>query len=218
MSNTSSLKTEIRFDIPNYNGIGIYSIICNETEQRYIGSSIHVMNRLKGHEKSFNNGTCNKKIGDLIRKQFTFRSEVIEKISDGITWYELYKIEANYIRKYNSIDSGLNIARTTACTYEEDVAYLVSSSNNKRAKSAVEYAKELIRKKSTQIYSHWAENKIAYRPASQERYNKKMYFATVKLNPENAADAGLVAKIEQRMKDKSISKQAAIKEMLDEAK
>jgi hypothetical protein len=59
---------------------------------------------------------------------------------------------------------------------------------------------------------------MAYSPKSQKKYNEKMYFVTAKLNPTNSEDAALIAKIEHRMKDKSISRQAAVKELLQEAR
>lgn len=58
---------------------------------------------------------------------------------------------------------------------------------------------------------------MAYNAKAQRTYNEKMYFATTKLNPEKEEDAALIAKIENRMKERNISRQAAIKEMLSEA-
>lgn len=58
---------------------------------------------------------------------------------------------------------------------------------------------------------------MAYSPNAQSRYNQKMYYATAKLNPDSADDAALIEKIEKRTKDKNLSRQAAIKEMLKEA-
>ena len=59
---------------------------------------------------------------------------------------------------------------------------------------------------------------MAYSPKAQKKYNSKMYFATTKLNPDKPEDAELIEKIKCRMKEKSISRQAAIKEMIEEAK
>lgn len=90
--------------IPRYNGIGIYSIRNYATKSIYIGSSIHIKNRLKKH---FKTGDVPHHIGmllDVQRHQDSIFVPNIEKeVPDGtITLNELRSLENNFMKEYQN--------------------------------------------------------------------------------------------------------------------
>lgn len=88
------------FEIIDYNGAGIYAIINTETNRAYIGSSYNVNDRLKRHNRSFNNEDCNGKILPDLLNGAKFRSEILEMCEPDIPEKELRNKEDNYIKNY----------------------------------------------------------------------------------------------------------------------
>lgn len=119
MSNTLSQTREIKFEIPDYDGIGVYSIINEQTGKRYIGSSKNVAKRLYQHLISFRTGKCNEKFQEDIINGHTFKTEILEKLPYGINQFDMFGKESFYIAKYNCIEQGYNLAPTTASSKEE---------------------------------------------------------------------------------------------------
>lgn len=78
--------------IPEYNGPGIYALI-DQYGKKYIGSSIHVHDRLKSHifnirrirKKGFVDGGISAKLGAAVVSGSVFRCEVLEMIDEHVT-------------------------------------------------------------------------------------------------------------------------------------
>lgn len=96
------------FEIPDYNGIGVYAIINDTNGKVYVGSSINIASRFKQHNASIKTGNYNQKMLEDIHKGDSFHVEILEKIADGITRDELNKRERYYADKYNAFKSGYN--------------------------------------------------------------------------------------------------------------
>ena len=103
------MKNNLIINIPNYEGIGVYSLTNNENGKIYVGSSINVKARILQHLYSFHSLNCNQKFIQDLNNDNTFSARIIEKCPYGISEYELRKREYFYIKKYNSWKSGYNI-------------------------------------------------------------------------------------------------------------
>ena len=80
-----------------------------ENGKKYIGSAIHVQNRIKRHDCSFRHKTCNYKFIQDIEKGHKFTCEIVEKC-DGLMFYELRDKEEFYAKEHNSFENGYNTA------------------------------------------------------------------------------------------------------------
>ena len=101
-------------DIPDYEGIGIYSIKNIENGKRYIGSSINVAKRIQAHMTK-----PPLQMIDDISSGDSFSVEILEKIPFGvINRYDLIDKENHYIKTFNSIKNGYN--RQFACISSEN--------------------------------------------------------------------------------------------------
>ena len=96
------LKPEDRLivSIPEYNGAGIYMIRNIVTGRMYIGSAVHVRNRIKEHDQYMRKGWCNNKFQEDIDKGHKFTCEVVEKC-DNMMFVELRDREDYYVRMYD---------------------------------------------------------------------------------------------------------------------
>ena len=95
-------------NIPDYDGPGIYMIRNIETGKVYIGSSRHIMQRIKSHDRTFRKKLCNARFLEDIEKGHKFTCTIIEKY-DSITRKELLDREKHFVKMYDSIKSGYNI-------------------------------------------------------------------------------------------------------------
>lgn len=102
------MKNDIIINIPDYEGIGVYSLTNNENGKIYIGSSINVKARILQHLYSFHSLNCNPKFIQDLHNNNTFSAQIIEKFSYGISEYELRNKEFFYIKKYDSLKNGYN--------------------------------------------------------------------------------------------------------------
>lgn len=96
------------FEIPEYDGMGIYAII-DENDKMYIGSSKNIKSRLSQHRNALAGGYGNKKLLEALEKGLTFRCEILEKVPFGHDTYHLREREKYYSEKYDSFQSGYNV-------------------------------------------------------------------------------------------------------------
>lgn len=107
----AKIKPEDRLivSIPNYNGAGIYMIKNIVTGRMYIGSAIHVNNRIKEHDHYMRKGICNSRFKEDIAKGHRFTCEVIEEC-DNMMFVELRDREEYYVRKFDCYKTGYNVS------------------------------------------------------------------------------------------------------------
>lgn len=90
-------RTKKLFDIPDYNGPGVYAIKNITRGKVYIGSSIHVRDRLRAHECSFRHWKCNKKICEDLEKGDVFEATILERIDEEAGERGLRSAESTHI-------------------------------------------------------------------------------------------------------------------------
>lgn len=124
----------------NYCIIGVYSITNMVNGKVYVGSSTHLIQRLKSHEKSLIDGThgnkkmqrdydCVHKFQFDILEIFSVEADISSRKCRGK--YNLNELEAKYIQKYDCLNSGYNVQRVVCannskCTDETTTADVVS--------------------------------------------------------------------------------------------
>lgn len=106
-------------NVPDYNGIGVYALIDDVDGKRYIGSSKNIRKRIRQHDYALRKGMASKKLSDAYSKGHTFTFELIEKIDYGHNAIYVCERELYYINLFDSVDNGLNTAKTTTTTEEE---------------------------------------------------------------------------------------------------
>jgi group I intron endonuclease len=113
-------------NIPKIEKVGIYAIYCKATNKYYIGSSNNVYARLAAHcrELRLHGGIgVTAKLDEDVKRHGLENIEfaILETFEDNVLKYEeLYKIEKEYVIKYNSIfPNGYN-------------TYLPNPTNNKK--------------------------------------------------------------------------------------
>ncbi len=87
--------------------IGIYKLVWENRPEIYIGQSSNIMVRLSGHAHNIIHNKHNYKVLDMVKAYGMPSLEVIEECSIN----DLDAREIYYIREYDSINSGLNIAK-----------------------------------------------------------------------------------------------------------
>ena len=120
---------EVISNIPNYTGIGVYSIIDTETGKKYIGSSKNVRKRIIQHAKSVENGTGNKELCDAYKQGHILKCELLETIPYGVNTYFLLDRERFFI-KQTPRKKLMNIAPPVSITEEQALRLLKISGNN----------------------------------------------------------------------------------------
>lgn len=100
-------EDRIIISIPEYNGPGIYMIKNNVTGRLYIGSAVHIHNRIKEHDQYMRKGWCNNRFQEDIDKGHKFTCTVIEKCT-GMMFVELRDREEYYIKKFDCYNIGYN--------------------------------------------------------------------------------------------------------------
>lgn len=128
-------KPKVKFDIPDYDGIGIYAIINEQNGKMYVGSSNNVAFRLKQHLASFASGKCNRKFNEDIEKGYTFKAEILERISDGCTLGYLRGRERYYVLKNNCKSNGYNSTYSIAVFITQSPDTIVRKSSAGRNKN-----------------------------------------------------------------------------------
>lgn len=99
----------IILSFPNYDGAGIYMLQNTTNGKVYIGSSRHVLQRIKAHDNTFRYRNCNQKFLEDVEKGHKFICKVLESYSK-ITRCELRDREKYYVQKYNAYKEGYNTA------------------------------------------------------------------------------------------------------------
>lgn len=153
------MKNEILHNIPNYEGIGIYSIVNDNSGKTYIGSSINVRKRLLQHKASFKTLKCPVAFKEDIQNGDTFSAFILEKIDYGTNQFYIFSRESYYIQLYNSLNIGYNRAKTTASTKDELLQSLEHFKNNP---AMIRYIQNIIAKRETPIFknTNLKENKV----------------------------------------------------------
>lgn len=126
-------NTTIDFNIPIEfkNTSGIYKITNNKTNQIYIGRTKNFYNRYLMYKTNIKHGYFNFKICSLILKNpgIKFNMELVESTKDII------KREEFYIKKFDCVNSGLNVIYTDSELYDKN--------RGKEIKSSPEYKEYL---------------------------------------------------------------------------
>lgn len=135
-------------NIPDYDGIGIYAIIDDYSNKKYIGSSIHIKSRIIQHNSSIKNGKGNKGLCKAYEQGHKLYCEIIEKIDYGINKFYLSEREIFYIKKFDTIKNGFNIHPTPSCTEKQLESDLKMFKNNS---VMYQYILDLIKSKSEPI-------------------------------------------------------------------
>mgnify|MGYP000183671679 CR=1 FL=1 len=93
------MKNNIITNIPNYDGIGIYSLINNTTGKIYVGSSINIKTRILQHLYSFKTLKCSQCFIADLKSGHTFSVQILQKFPYGISEYTLREKENEYIKQ-----------------------------------------------------------------------------------------------------------------------
>lgn len=125
------MKNDIIINIPDYEGIGVYSLTNNENGKIYIGSSINVKARILLHLYSFHSLNCNPKFIQDLHNNNTFSAQIVEKFSYGISEYELRNKEFFYIKKYDSLKNGYNCTPSSYLDPKLKHAYIMPPQQQK---------------------------------------------------------------------------------------
>jgi len=72
------MKNDIIKTIPSYEGIGVYSLINDNSGKMYIGSSSNVKKRILQHNTAFRKQKCSSAFLDDIKQGDTFTAEILE--------------------------------------------------------------------------------------------------------------------------------------------
>lgn len=99
------------FDLPRYNGPGVYMLRNAKNGMVYIGSSQNVHDRMLLHNSCFYNRTCNSKFMRDLGKGHWLEVSILERLPDGVTPDELRRREDEYVRQYNAVTNGYNMKR-----------------------------------------------------------------------------------------------------------
>jgi len=100
---------------------GIYKIVNRESKKIYIGKSNNIERRVKEHKDSFKRKSCNYKFLECIDNYDLdiFDFEVLEYCKED----KLEEKEGHYIKKYNSVEKGYNIAKVA----DHDILFGIDS-------------------------------------------------------------------------------------------
>ena len=90
---------EVISNIPDYDGIGVYSITDTETGKTYIGSSKNVKKRIIQHAQGLKKGRGNKALCKAYEQGHMLKCEILEKIPWGVNTYFLLDRERFFIER-----------------------------------------------------------------------------------------------------------------------
>lgn len=138
------MKNEFIISIPQYEGIGIYALVNNQTGKMYIGSSQNIRQRIMQHRYS-----PPAAIKDDIQKGSTFSVKILEKLPYGCNQFDLFGRVSYFIQQYDTLNSGYNRAKTT-CSTKQELLHALESFKDSEQMSA--YIKNIIHKRERPIY------------------------------------------------------------------
>lgn len=137
------MRSNFIINIPEYYGIGVYSLINNQTGKMYIGSSQNIHQRIIQHKSSPPSA-----LKEDIQHGNTFSVKILETLPYGCNQFELFNRESYYIQKYDTLNKGYNRAKTTCSTKEE---LLISLEHFKNNTEMSKYIKNIISKRERPI-------------------------------------------------------------------
>lgn len=161
--------------------IGIYSIKNLINNKIYIGSSINITKRINQHFNNLKNNKHNNKHLQFSYNKYgikNFSYEILE-IFDNIDRNELFKIEADYLEKYN-IEELYNLTMFTNCGGAETLckkSCLLDLKGNliKEFNSLLSIAKFLnVKQIPTNSINNSSTIKSTYRIVTKEFYEKEL--------------------------------------------
>lgn len=150
-------------NIPEYNGIGVYSLINNRTGKMYIGASKNVYTRIKQHIYS-----PTAAIEKDVESGDTFHVEILEKLPSGSNQFDMFGREKYFIDLYDSINHGYNKAPTTCCTKEE---LLESLQHFKKSRKMTNYILNIIAKREKPIFYKEEETQAMSDLSNKTKYD-----------------------------------------------
>ncbi len=139
------MKNKFITNIPEYDGIGVYALINNQTGKMYIGSSQNIRRRIIQHKSSPPSA-----IKEDIQQGNTFSVKILEMLPYGCNQFDMFNREAHFIQHYDTLNIGYNLAKTTCSTKEELLASLEHFKNNSEMSN---YIKNIISKREHPIYA-----------------------------------------------------------------
>lgn len=90
-------KVKQYFEIPKYNGPGVYMIQNVDNGMCYIGSSVNINDRLRTHNYSLNGLWCSRRIQKDIELGHKFRAEILEVLPPNVSEEVLRKREKKHM-------------------------------------------------------------------------------------------------------------------------
>lgn len=147
------MKSKFITNIPEYDGIGVYALINNQTGKMYIGSSQNIRQRIIQHKSSQPSA-----LKEDIQQGNTFSVKILEMLPYGCNQFDMFNREAHFIQHYDTLNTGYNRAKTTCSTKEELLASLEHFKNNSEMSK---YIKNIISKRERPIYAKPNENNTA---------------------------------------------------------
>lgn len=131
--------------IPDYNGIGVYALINNRTDEMYIGATQNVHKRIMQHKSS-----PSRAIRAAVESGDTFHVKILENLPSGSNQFDMFGREKYFIDLYDTINHGYNKSSTTCCTKEE---LLQSLEHFKHDSEMSAYILNIIAKRERPIYT-----------------------------------------------------------------
>lgn len=101
-------------NVPEYNGAAVYALV-DENGKRYIGSTVHLKNRIKQHStymrtaiRDGHSGFLNAKLENALLKGTIFKCEILAKVNVEITKKELEEMERIFLKHFGGIENTYN--------------------------------------------------------------------------------------------------------------
>lgn len=155
------------FKIPNYNGCGIYAIVCLEDFSCYVGSTRNIKKRAYQHKKLLMSGKhTNKGLQDAHDKNRILRFLILQKFGDETEKERLLMMEHLHMlqAKYNRFDIYNKLSKKSELQSDEEylnehIVFLLSCVEN-----------------ASDIFINAIEKEYGSRPAYlRNREEKEMY-------------------------------------------
>ena len=144
------MKSKFITNTPEYDGIGVYALINNQTGKMYIGSSQNIRQRIIQHKSSPPSA-----VKEDIQQGNTFSVKILEMLPYGCNQFDMFNREAHYTQYYDTLNMGYNRAKTTCSTKEDLLASLEHFKNNSEMSN---YIKNIISKRERPIYAKPGKN------------------------------------------------------------
>ena len=137
-------------DIPEYDGIGVYSLIDGHS-RRYVGVACNVKKRILQHDAAMYHNKASEKLQAAADAGAVFAVEILEKIPYGVNKYYLNERESFWVNKLDAVKSGYNTQPCRIISLERDMEDLKRWVGSKSSYDMARYMSQLIEKKSKPI-------------------------------------------------------------------